>query len=182
MARARVFPFEHGFSPDWRGWPPHLVPAERRLAYWLISTRAIAADEIWYDIRLDGENPAAAKYPAAAEILNPTELRTWYMLNARRADAIVRAGDQYRVIELRDRAGAQTLGEIILYDRLARAEWPELQWLPAVIASRVYDKGIRESARQLGIVTFCAPTTLYDPSKIETRYVPSPPDDLEKKG
>lgn len=173
MARARAFPYQAGFDPRWRGSPPHLVPAERLLMFWYLDNQRPQPDEIWYDTPLDGEDPRTAQYPGAAAILDPTELRTWYTLTARRADAIERTGETYRVIELRDRAGMQTLGEAAAYSRLAAAEWPQFTWSAPVVVARIYDNGIRATMRQLGFLALSAPENLYDPAKIDTRYVPS---------
>lgn len=175
MARARQFPHEPGFSTDWRGWPARMVANERALLYWWISRSTTHVDELWYDVTLDGENPAIAKYPAAGELLNPIELRTWYALNARRADAIARTDQRYRVVELRDHAGAQTIGETLIYNRLARDEWPTLQWDRPLIVARKYASGITRVADQATIHYLIAPSDLYDPVKTAVRYVPGTP-------
>jgi len=173
MARARAFPYEHGFTPDWRGWPPHMVANERSLLFWYLSNVANDITQIWYDVPFDGEDAATAHYPAAAQILSPTMLRTWYTLNARRADAITYDTDKYRILELRDKADAQTLGETLIYQRLAVDEWPELRWDAPAIISRGYAPGTVRAARSMQLVTFTAPPTLYDPANVEVRYVPS---------
>ena len=173
MARARHFPHDQGFTANWRGWPPHMVPAERELMYWWLSRPTTTVDEIWYDVPLDGEDPRTGTYPAAAEILNPTELRTWYSLTARRADAIARTGPYYTLIELRDTAGPQTLGEILLYQHLATTQHAELQWRTPTIIARNYSNGILTAARAQKIQAINAPSDLYDPAKLETRYTPT---------
>lgn len=174
MARAKTFPWDEGFRPNWRGSAPHLVPAEQLLMYWYLDTVHPTPDEIWYDVPMDGADPRIAQYTDARQILNPTEMRIWYTLTARRADAIQRAGAEYRVVELRDRAGMQTIGEATSYSQHARAEWPYLNWAAPLVISRIYERGIRDTMSQLGIETLSAPGDLYDPAKIASRYVPGP--------
>jgi hypothetical protein len=173
MTRARLFPYEAGFPPDWRGWPPHLVPAERELMMWFLTTPAGACESVWYDVRLDGENPRDAQYPAAAQLLDPKWLRAWYTLTARRADAIIERPDPLQIVELRDRAGAQTVGEITLYQHLAQAEWPMLLWGPPIVIARIYDRGVIDTLRAGGAIAITAPANLYDPAKVDTRYLPT---------
>lgn len=172
MAAAPLFPYQHGYAREWRGWPAHMVPAERTLMFWYLMLPSQRVDEVWYDVPLDGEDARSALYPAAADILNPTELRTWYALNARRCDAIARAGDQYTIIELRSSADAQTIGEILIYQRLAEMQHPELQWTRPIVVARQYKSGVIATADAARVQHFTAPFQLFDPQYTPTRYVP----------
>jgi hypothetical protein len=173
MPAPRPFPYDEGYPPYWRGWPQHMVPAERELFFWYLDRPSTNVNEIWFDVAMDGTPAADSNYPAAAEILDPKWLRVFYGLNARRADAVIHKPDGFAIVELRDHADAQTIGETVIYAAYARDEWQDLDWTHPVIITRAIDDGVARAARAQGITVCVAPADLYDPANVETRYVPT---------
>ena len=133
--RNRIFPYETGWPAAWRGRPPHLTDQERALAYWWLDHNARADAKVWYDVRIDGVPDSRAETVTGDNQDDTMMRRIWQSLNAKRADLIILQDDRYQIVELRASAGAQTLGELVQYTALARAEWPDLIWLPTQLVT-----------------------------------------------
>jgi len=141
--RFPIFPWQHGYPPTWRGRYARLNQDEQNLMTWYLDLRRDAISELWYDVRTDGR-PEHIQHQLPVDITDdPTMLRMWWHQNAKRIDAIALGGGTYRIIELHARAGAQTVGELVQYQTLARAQWPELMWTNTVLVTRAIDDATR---------------------------------------
>lgn len=98
---------------------------------------------MWYDVAMDG-TPSSTPADTADDPPHPASFqRMWQRLNSKRADAIARIGERYRIIELRSAAQPQTIGELHQYRYLAAAEWPQLSWLRPLLITSYIDAMIR---------------------------------------
>lgn len=149
-----IFPYQPGYASDWAGRPQRLVIEERWLWQWWRKRYGHAFDEFWFDQPMDGVQPMDKVFTSAMQFLDPTYQRVYYAVNAKRADVIARVGEFYTIIELRKDIGPQTLGEVKMYDELARLEWPQLHWTPAIVVGRVVDQTLRKVFDQEGIRVF----------------------------
>jgi hypothetical protein len=149
--RFPVFPWQRGYAPTWRGRYARLNQAEQSLMTWYLELRGDLVDQVWYDVRTDG-NPEHLQRPIPFELTDdPAMVRMWWHQNARRIDAVTLEAGSYHIIELREIAGAQTIGELVMYQELARAEWPELPWSNTVLITRNIADPIRATLRAQGI-------------------------------
>lgn len=156
-----AFPYEPGYPPTWRGKFARMVPHERALLLWWLDNSPRPPDALWYDVGMDGI-PDDQPTPTAAEFTSdPAMARMWWHQTAKRADAIARAGSLYRIVELRASANAQTLGELLTYDALSRAEWPSLDWAPTLLVTHQVDLMHAMSITRAGHEIIVAP--LIDP-------------------
>ena len=135
--------------------------------YWWLHNYGQPVLQVWYDVPLDGRSASMQVDAHAQSVLDPDWQRVWQRQRARRADAIVQDADGYRIIELRSSADAQTVGEMAIYQQLARAEHPGLTWLPSVLVARLLKPGVGEAIAALGAHIYVAPENLYDPTAIE---------------
>lgn len=126
--RTRAFPDAPGLPSTWDGRPRGMVPRERELWRRLVDKRGRELDEWWFDVPLHESPRQTARANRRGASLDANMDRMWAHLTARRADAIARSGKLFRVVELRALADAQSLGEVIIYDSLARENWPTLWW------------------------------------------------------
>ena len=94
---------------------------------------------VWYDVACDGvpgEGLPTARFPIGTAL---NIVRMWQRLNSKRTDLITFDGTAYRVVELRPVAKQQTVGELVTYDNLTRAEWPALKWARPVLVTQRLD-------------------------------------------
>ena len=155
--RDPLFPYMPGFAPTWEGNFPALNNTERHLMIGYLNTTPDSADEIWYNVAMDGLPDDDVANQVAQITENPNMVRAWWRLNAKRCDAIVRQANAYRVIELRARAGPQTLGELILYDKMSRSEWPHLEWAPLMLICYQIDPIIKRHLATAGFELLMLP-------------------------
>ena len=154
------FPHQNGYPGAWRGKFARLTPIEADLMRWYLTLHADDVIECWYDVRADGD-PATDDSAGLAEFsANPAMHRMWYHQTAKRLDAITLERDGYRLIELRQRAGQQTVGELTTYDTISRSEWPTLTWLPARLVTLSVDPIIRRTLASLGFDVVIAPPSI----------------------
>jgi hypothetical protein len=133
-----LFPHQPGWAPTWRGRVPRLIPTERTLLFAWLDRHGVAIDELWYDVRMDGIPDDEPEASPDELVDQPALMRNWWLQTARRCDAIARTGAFYTILEMRARADAPTVGELEIYDRLSRTEWPELRFtLPTLICHTI---------------------------------------------
>ena len=173
MSHAPTFPHQPGYPRSWRGRPHRLVPAERALLTWWLDHEPMRIDELWFDVPLDGTPAAAGADSHAAQILDPEWLRVWQRQRARRADVIMRSGKMYRVIELRSIADTQTVGEVLIYDQMIRAEHPNLIVMPAIVITQQVRPGVAAAIHQAKFRLVVAPADLYDSALTHNRFLPT---------
>lgn len=128
-----MFPHESGYAGSWRGRYPGLIPGEQTLITRWLDNLGRDVEQIWYNIRMDGAPGRTAAEDATTDESAASMARLYYTLTARRADAIALRASRYQIIEARAAADAQTIGEVVMYNLLARTEWPELMWGNAIV-------------------------------------------------
>ncbi len=137
--RFPIFPWQHGYPPTWRGRYARLNRIEQNLMTVYLEVFEKDISEVWYDVRTDGQ-PEHLQRALPTDITDdPAMLRMWWHQNAKRIDAVTLQKGRYRIVELRDTTGPQTLGELTQYQTLARAQWPELPWGQTILVTRHFD-------------------------------------------
>jgi len=137
--REPLFPHQPGYPPSYRGRFSRVIPSERSLLTYWLDHHGAAVREMWFDVRTDG-TPGDVDPRASALASQPIEMqRMWQAQTAKRMDCITLQEYSYRILEARGAVGAQTLGEIMQYDALSRAEWPALTWLPLTLICYTVD-------------------------------------------
>ena len=117
---------------------------------WWLSDPTHQPIALWYDVRMDGvpDNHPIDQLQQITD--NPNMLRMWWHQTAKRCDAIAEWPDAYQVIELRHDSNPQTLGELQMYNALARAEWPTLPWRTPQLVTAKIDAALRSAIEAAG--------------------------------
>ncbi len=156
--RFPLFPWQPGYPPTWRGRYARLNKVEQDLMTTYLALAGEHIAQLWYDVRTDG-NPDHMP-PKLPEGLtdDPAIARMWWHQNAKRMDAIALQNDRYHIIELRDVVGPQTLGELVQYQTLARAQWPNLPWGETILVTHNADMLILRVLKEHGFTVYQPPT------------------------
>ena len=161
------FPHQQGYPGAWRGKFARLTPIESDLMRWYLAQHAEDILEVWYDVRADGD-PATIETDDLSHLTNdPAIRRMWQQQTAKRLDAITLEREGYRVVELRQRAAQETVGEVTTYNQISRAEWPDLAWLNPRIVTLQVDPIIRRTLEAIGFdVVIAPPQSVFRPTPL----------------
>jgi len=135
---------------DWQIWQRYLV------------SPAALYDAYAYDIMIPIVSPPASVTDASMR-------KMWVENNAKRIDAVGRRGGVYTILEIRDIATWQTLGQVLGYQELARLHFPGDTWSPPVIIAGDVAAGLRPVLAAQGVALVLAPAPASSPAVAPAR-------------
>ena len=130
---------------DWQIWQRYLV-----------SPHALF-DAYAYDVMIEVVSPPASE-------IDPRIRKMWVENNAKRMDAVGRRGDVLTILEVRDVASWQTLGQVLGYQVLAELHYPGERWSrPMIVAGGVH-AGVEPAIRAQGVGLIVVPLPALAPA------------------
>jgi hypothetical protein len=117
---------------DWQIWQRYLI-----------SPHALY-ERYAYDVMIELVSPPA-------HVVDPGMRKMWIENNAKRMDAVGRRGEVLTILEVRDVASWQTLGQVLGYQTLAELHYPAEQWTRPVIVAGGVHAGVEPAIRAQGV-------------------------------
>ncbi|MBA7624087.1 hypothetical protein ES703_31491 [subsurface metagenome] len=140
------------FSIEWRGDPPHMLPADIPVWYRFLEKWGTEFKALYYDVYLGGPwlTPDQEKDPM---------WRMWRANTAKRADAIAELEDEIWIIEVSTAPEMRSLGQLITYSSLW-LEDPKIDKLERlVLVCQHLDKDVTAAAGKFGVQVYVLPLT-----------------------
>ncbi|HEX9439652.1 MAG TPA: hypothetical protein VF909_08220 [Roseiflexaceae bacterium] len=135
---------ETWYPPTWRGRPPSMPWTDWQVwQRYLISPHALY-ERYAYDALLPVQSPPAS-------VTDPAMRKMWLENTGKRIDAIGRIGDAYTILEVRELATWQTLGQVLGYQTLAELHFPGDIWTRPVIVADAIAAGVEPAIRAQGV-------------------------------
>lgn len=134
----------NAFLPSWQGMPPGMSDQDAQIWNRWKKEGLKGAIRMWFNVRV-GEGGALPKE------VNAREAEWWYLVTAKRIDAVVEYNDYVLLIELRDSAQADVLGRIKTYETLFAKDNPTGKPVQTAVITNKYDAEIEEVAKQMHV-------------------------------
>jgi hypothetical protein len=113
---------------DWQVWQRFLT------------SPAALFDRYAYDVLL-------AVGPPPAGVADPAMLKMWRENTSKRIDAVGKKGDVLTIIEVRELATWQTIGQVLGYQTLAELEFTDEHWSRPLILTGAVAPGVEPAIR-----------------------------------
>jgi len=115
----------------------------------LLSSSALF-DSYSYDVLLSIGAPPAS-------VADPAMLRMWRENTSKRMDAVARKGDVLTIIEVRELATWQTIGQVLGYQTLAEREFADEHWSRPMIVTGGIAAGVEPAIHAQHITLIVLP-------------------------
>ena len=123
------------FLPDWPGIPPGMPSGDYLI--WLRWREQAASlyDQIYFNVRVGEPVPVAEDLPP--------ELKDMAVaLSRRRIDVVGEKASNWSLVELKQDAGAEALGQVLLYKALWLSDPPDSRFAGMTIVTNTFNKDI----------------------------------------
>lgn len=121
------------FSSDWQGVPPGM-PSGDYLIWLRFAERAAALyDQLYFNVRVGEPVPVAEDLPPEIKAMAVA-------LSRRRIDVVGEKGSDWSLVELKQDAGAEALGQILLYKALWLSDPPDSRPVDLSIVTNSFNK------------------------------------------
>ena len=128
------------YPPSWRGRPASMPWSDWQIwQRWIVSELALY-ERYAYDVLLDVA-------PVPSTVIDPAMRRMWRENTAKRIDAVGRRGDASTIIEVRELATWQTIGQVLGYQTLAELQYSEELWTRPLIVTGGVALGVEPAIR-----------------------------------
>lgn len=106
--------------------------------------------ELYYNVHV-------GTVPGDDERHDPTERKLRAALYAKRVDVIARTPTETWIIEVKARATANSLGQVLIYPPLVHARFPEWPALRPMLVATSCDADVNDAAPSFGVEVYCPP-------------------------
>ena len=132
------------FDSKWEGIPPAIPSGD--LEIWLRYRPLIAEafEHVYFNVRVGEPVPVAEDLPSEIKFMAEAVSR-------RRIDVVGETKDSWHLIELKYNAGAEALGQILMYKALWKIDPPDDRLVKTVIVSDRANKDLALSCRVYGV-------------------------------
>lgn len=138
-----------GFVASWEGIPP-AMPAADLLIWQRYRARAAEIYErLYFNVRVGEPMPVVEELPPEIALMAEAVSR-------RRIDVVGETSDRWSLIELKFNAGAEALGQILLYSALWKIDPPDNRPVSTVIVSDRANKDLILACEIYGVKLFVA--------------------------
>lgn len=138
------------FDIYWRGRPPHMLAEDVPVWYRFLETWGSRFERLYYDVCVGGVT-------LSEERKKDPMWRMWRKTSAKRIDALAETKDAVWIVEVADRPGLRSLGQLQVY-RSLWIEDPKIlkpEWM--VLVCQYLDTDLGAAAAQNGVLIYVMP-------------------------
>ena len=121
------------FPPDWQGIPPGIPSGDFLIWMRWRDQAALLFDQLYFNVRVGEPIPVAEDLPPEIKAMAVA-------LSRRRIDLVGEKGPAWSLVELKQDAGAEALGQVLLYKALWLSDPPDSRSVRMTIVTNTFNK------------------------------------------
>ena len=132
------------FPSDWQGIPPGMPSGDYMIWLRWQEKAAVLFDRIYFNVRVGEPVPVAEDLPSEIKEMAVA-------LSRRRIDVVGEKGSDWALVELKQDAGAEALGQILMYKALWLSDPPDSRPVSLIIVTNSINKDMNIACKHYNV-------------------------------